>query len=305
MDEDEREPAGWHEPPPPAGTATAAASVRHAPQPMPEGMMPAASDTPPDAAAAGTPPTARPPGRLRLAMGLLPALLGAAVGEPSAAADGAAPYAAARQRMVDQQLIADWRGISNPEVLRARATVPRREFVPPEIRQSAYEDRPLPIGHGQTISQPYIVAFMTEQLAPQASDRVLEIGTGSGYQAAILAGLVREVYSIEIVEALAKRAAGDLTRLGYGNVRVRHGDGYQGWPEAAPFDSIIVTCAPDHVPQPLVDQLREGGRMVIPVGDFGDQSLFLLRKKDGRLERERILPVRFVPMTGTAESRRR
>ncbi|MCM8614178.1 protein-L-isoaspartate(D-aspartate) O-methyltransferase [Accumulibacter sp.] len=264
--------------------------------------MPAASDPPPDAR---TPPTARPPGHLRLAMGLLPALLGATVVEPSAAADSAAPYATARQRMVEQQLIADWRGISKPEVLRAMATVPRHEFVPPEIRQSAYEDRPLPIGHGQTISQPYIVAFMTEQLAPQPSDRVLEIGTGSGYQAAILASLVREVYSIEIVEPLAKRAAGDLARLGYGNVRVRHGDGYQGWPEAAPFDSIIVTCAPDHVPQPLVDQLREGGRMVIPVGDFGDQNLFLLRKHGGRLERERILPVRFVPMTGTAENGRR
>jgi protein-L-isoaspartate(D-aspartate) O-methyltransferase len=269
--------------------------------------MPAASDTPPGATDAAAPATPRPPGRLRLAMGLLPALLGTAIANnPSTAADGAAStYAAARQRMVDQQLIADWRGISNPQVLRAMATVPRHEFVPPEMRPSAYEDHPLPIGHGQTISQPYIVAFMTEQLAPQAGDRVLEIGTGSGYQAAILAGLVREVYSIEIVEPLAKRATADLARLGYHNVRVRHGDGYQGWPEAAPFDSIIVTCAPDHVPQPLVDQLREGGRMVIPVGDFGDQNLFLLRKRGGRLERERILPVRFVPMTGTAESHQR
>ena len=278
--------------------------------------MPAATEPPPTATDAGEPAAPRRRNRLRLALGFLPALLGATIAGPSPATGSATvnsaasppanpEYAAARQRMVDQQLIADWRGISNPQVLRAMATVPRHEFVPPAIRQSAYEDRPLPIGHGQTISQPYIVAFMTEQLAPQASDRVLEIGTGSGYQAAILAGLVREVYSIEIVEPLAKRATADLARLGYHNVRVRHGDGYQGWPEAAPFDSIIVTCAPDHVPQPLVDQLREGGRMIIPVGDFGNQNLFLLRKQGGRLERERILPVRFVPMTGAAETRRR
>ncbi|MBL8396449.1 MAG: protein-L-isoaspartate(D-aspartate) O-methyltransferase [Candidatus Accumulibacter sp.] len=242
--------------------------------------------------------------RLRQVLrGVLPALLGAAIGVPSAAAD--ADYGAARQRMVEQQLAADRRGIGDPAVLKAMASVPRHEFVPSELRRHAYEDNPLPIGYGQTISQPYVVAFMTEQLAPKATDRVLEIGTGSGYQAAILAVLVSQVYSIEIVEALARRAGHDLTRLGYRNVQVRHGDGYQGWPEAAPFDAIIVTCAPDHVPQPLVDQLKDGGRMVIPVGEFGDQNLFLLRKRGNRLEREAILPVRFVPMTGTAQGGQR
>jgi len=230
-------------------------------------------------------------------------LLSAVIGAPLAAADD--DYAIARTRMVEQQLSSPWRGITSPSVLKAMASVPRHEFVPEAMQRHAYEDRPLPIGYGQTISQPYVVAFMTEKLAPRASDRVLEIGTGSGYQAAILAGLVHEVYSIEIVEALAQRAANDLTRLGYGNVRVRHGDGYQGWPAAAPFDAIIVTCAPDHVPQPLVDQLKEGGRMVIPVGDHGAQNLFLLTKRGQRLQREAILPVRFVPMTGDAEDARR
>ena len=152
--------------------------------------------------------------------------------------------------------------------------------------------------YGQTISQPYIVAFMTEHLDPKPTDRVLEIGTGSGYQAAVLAELVEEVYTIEIVEPLAQRAAADLKRLGYTNVYVRAGDGYQGWPEAAPFDAIIVTCAPEQVPQPLVDQLKEGGWMIIPVGPVGDQELVLLRKQDGRLDERAVLPVRFVPMTG-------
>lgn len=234
---------------------------------------------------------------------LLPALLAATAGAPVAAAN--TDYAAAQERMVEQQLIPSSRGITDPAVLRAMATVPRHEFVPAAMKRHAYADQPLPIGYGQTISQPYVVAFMTEKLAPRETDRVLEIGTGSGYQAAILSGLVREVYSIEIVEPLAKRAASDLARLGYRNVSVRHGDGYQGWPEAAPFDAIIVTCAPDHVPQPLVDQLKEGGRMVIPVGERDDQNLFLLRKRGDRLEREAILPVRFVPMTGAAEGTKR
>lgn len=212
-------------------------------------------------------------------------------------------YNRARTRMVAEQLSASTRGISHPEVLKAMATVPRHEFVPARLRRYAYDDRPLPIGYAQTISQPYMVAFMTEKLEPQATDRVLEIGTGSGYQAAILAGLVRAVYSIEIVEPLAIRAQADLARLGYGNVSVRHGDGYLGWPEAAPFDAIIVTCAPDHVPQPLIDQIREGGRMIIPVGELEDQNLYLLRKRGQTLQREAILPVRFVPMTGTASRR--
>jgi protein-L-isoaspartate(D-aspartate) O-methyltransferase len=156
----------------------------------------------------------------------------------------------------------------------------------------------LPIGHGQTISQPFIVAFMTEQLRPQATDRVLEIGTGSGYQAAVLAGLVREVFTIEIVEPLARRAAADLHRLGYTNVHVKAGDGHQGWPEHAPFDAVIVTCAPDRVPSPLVQQLKDGGRMVIPVGpDGGVQELYVLEKLGGEVRRKAVLPVRFVPMT--------
>src|SRR5947208_9946349 len=209
-----------------------------------------------------------------------------------------ANFGTERQRMVQQQLMT--RGITDARVLAAMAKMPREEFVPPESRAASYEDGPLQIGHGQTISQPYIVAFMTEQLRPKASDRVLEIGTGSGYQAAILAGLVKDVYTIEIIDALAKDAEATLRRLGYKNVHVRVGDGYRGWPEHAPFDAITVTCAPDHVPQPLIDQLKEGGRMIIPVGGFGDQELYLLQKKNGELQRRAVLPVRFVPMAGEA-----
>jgi protein-L-isoaspartate(D-aspartate) O-methyltransferase len=210
---------------------------------------------------------------------------------------GAEPdFASARKKMVKTQ-IAD-RGITNSHILQILGTVPRHEFVPEAYRKYAYSDEPLPIGHDQTISQPYIVAFMTEQLAPKPADRVLEIGTGSGYQAAVLAGLVKEVYTIEIVEPLADRAKLDLKRLGYTNVNVRAGDGYKGWAEAAPFDAIIVTCAPDHVPKPLVDQLKDGGRMIVPVGPLSAQSLYLLEKKGAKLERRAVLPVRFVPMTG-------
>src|SRR6266404_8275606 len=158
-------------------------------------------------------------------------------------------------------------------VLAVMGKVPRHEFVPVEYRAFAYEDHPLPIGHGQTISQPFIVALMTEKLEPKASDKVLEIGTGSGYQAAVLAELVSNVYTIEIVEPLARRAETDLKRLGYTNIMVRAGDGYKGWPDAAPFDAIIVTCAPDKIPQPLTDQLKDGGRMVIPVGERFAQQL--------------------------------
>ena len=210
----------------------------------------------------------------------------------------ASDFAAARQRMVEEQLKAPDRAITNQRVLQAMATVPRHEFVPESVREMAYGDHPLPIGHGQTISQPYIVAFMTEQLQPRATDRVLEIGTGSGYQAAILSALVAEVYTIEIVEPLARRAESDLQRLGYKNVKVKAGDGYQGWPEAAPFDTIIVTCAPERIPQPLVDQLKEGGRMIIPVGASHDQQLYLLQKRGKKVEQRAVLPVRFVPMTG-------
>jgi protein-L-isoaspartate(D-aspartate) O-methyltransferase len=211
-------------------------------------------------------------------------------------------FAAQRQRMVEQQLKA--RGIKDDRVLAAMGKVPREEFVPPESRDASYEDGPLPIGYDQTISQPCIVAFMTEQLQLKPSDRVLEIGTGSGYQAAILAELVSEIYSVEIVEPLAKAAEATLQRLGYKNVHVRIGDGYKGWPEAAPFDKIIVTCAPDKVPQPLTDQLKDGGRMVIPVGDRFAQQLYLLEKKNGQLKESVTLPVRFVPMAKEAEKQK-
>lgn len=211
------------------------------------------------------------------------------------------PQALLRQRMVALQLEAPGRDITNARVLAAMGKVPRHEFVPQNLRHEAYADHPLPIGHGQTISQPYIVAYMTEVVDPRPGDKVLEVGTGSGYQAAVLAELVSNVFTIEIIEPLAKRAQADLARLGYTNVLVRAGDGYLGWPEAAPFDAILVTCAPDHVPPPLVSQLKEGGRMIIPVGPFGDQELVVLEKRSGKVERRGVLPVRFVPMTGQAQ----
>jgi protein-L-isoaspartate(D-aspartate) O-methyltransferase len=214
----------------------------------------------------------------------------------------AVDLASERQRMVQEQLMS--RSVHDGRVLAAISKVPREEFVPQDSRAASYTDQPLPIGYGQTISQPYIVAFMTEQLHPSSGDRVLEIGTGSGYQAAVLAELVAEVYSIEIIEPLAKTAEATLQRLGYKNVRVKVGDGYKGWPEHAPFDAVTVTCAPDHVPQPLIDQLKEGGRMIIPVGGFGDQELYLLEKKNGRLQRRAVLPVRFVPMAGEAQKQK-
>jgi|HubBroStandDraft_6_1064221.scaffolds.fasta_scaffold17606_2 protein-L-isoaspartate(D-aspartate) O-methyltransferase len=211
-------------------------------------------------------------------------------------------FAAARQRMVEQ-LSAPGRDIKNRLVLDAMASVPRDEFVPESLRKFAYSDEPLPIGYHQSISQPYIVAFMTEQLDPKPADRVLEIGTGSGYQAAVLSRLVAEVYTIEIIEPLAKRAEADLKRLGYLNVKVLAGDGYKGWPEHAPFDSIIVTCAPNHIPQPLIDQLKDDGRMIIPVGTLGDQQLYLLRKHGTKIEQQAVLPVAFVPMTREAQEK--
>ncbi|MCF7688373.1 MAG: protein-L-isoaspartate(D-aspartate) O-methyltransferase [Cephaloticoccus sp.] len=211
------------------------------------------------------------------------------------------PWADGRERMVREQLQGKGRGITDPRVLAAMRSVPRHEFVPAGERLEAYDDHPLPIGHGQTISQPYIVACMTELLHPLPTDRVLEIGTGSGYQAALLSQLVTEVYTIEIVAPLAVRAQRDLQRLGYANVHVRTGDGYLGWPEAAPFDAIIVTCAPESVPQPLIDQLKDGGRMIIPLGPTGGvQSLVLLHKNGPQLKRTAVFNVRFVPMTGRA-----
>jgi len=205
--------------------------------------------------------------------------------------------------MIEQQLRP--RGVNDEHVLAAMAKVPREEFVAENLRNQAYTDGPLPIGHDQTISQPYIVAFMTEQLHPQPTDKILEIGTGSGYQAAVLAELVKDVYTIEIVEPLAKEASARLARLDYSNAHVKVGDGYRGWPEVAPFDGIIVTCAPDKVPEPLAQQLKEGGRMIIPVGTtMMDQQLYLLEKKNGELVQTAILPVRFVPMIGEAANKK-
>lgn len=208
----------------------------------------------------------------------------------------------ARERMVAEQLASPHRDITDARVLAAMRKVPRHELVPERYRSRAYDDSPLPIGHGQTISQPYIVAFMTEQLHPQPGEKVLEVGTGSGYQAAVLAEFGAKVYTIEIVEELAGRAKADLNRLGYTNVHVRAGDGYRGWPEEAPFDAVIVTCAPENVPQPLIEQLKDGGRMIIPVGSrYGQQELVLLEKAEGELKQESVLPVMFVPMTGEAQ----
>jgi len=208
------------------------------------------------------------------------------------------PYAERREHMVRSQI--ELRGVGDPRVLDALRRVPRHELVPESQRAFAYEDRPLPIGHGQTISQPYIVAEMTATAELSGDERVLEVGTGSGYQAAVLGELAREVYSVEIVEPLAERARQDLARLGYENVKVRHGDGYRGWPEEAPFDVILVTAAPDHVPQPLVEQLAVGGRMIIPVGR-GIQELRLITRDERGVHEQRLLGVRFVPMTGEAD----
>jgi len=203
-----------------------------------------------------------------------------------------------RQRMVAVQIQA--REIRDPNVLHAMRTVPRHAFVPPEQRAHAYEDRPLYIGHGQTISQPYVVAFMTEALVLDPNSVVLEIGSGSGYQAAVCAEVAREVRSIEIVEPLAKSAAEVLAELGYANVHIRLGDGYYGWPEEGPFDAIIGTAAAREVPPPLLQQLKPGGRMILPVdGEFGFQHLILVTKDEqGQLHRANVMPVRFVPMTG-------
>lgn len=230
---------------------------------------------------------------LSMVLGLLSSVLGGrADGEASAGPD----WAAQRQRMVEEQIRA--RGVTDPATLAAMLAVPRHEFVPVESRALSYRDYPLPIGHDQTISQPYIVAYMTEALRVKRGSKVLEIGTGSGYQAAVLAAMGVDVYSIEIVEPLGKRAMALLERLGY-RVRVRVGDGYRGWPAAAPFDGIVVTAAPPSIPTPLVEQLAEGGRMVVPVGR-GVQDLQVLVKTGGKLVLKDTLPVRFVPMVGEA-----
>lgn len=206
----------------------------------------------------------------------------------------------AREKLLET-LRSDYYRINDDKVLQAIGAVPREDFCADAYRSMAYDNRALPIGWGQTISQPYVVAFMTEQLDLEPTDRVLEIGTGSGYQAAVLSVLVDQVYSVEIVDPLAELATKRLDELGYDNVTVRAGDGYQGWPEHAPFDSVIVTCAPERIPQPLIDQLREGGTMMIPVGDTSRQELILLRKKNDEVTREKVLRVFFVPMTGEVE----
>jgi protein-L-isoaspartate(D-aspartate) O-methyltransferase len=202
----------------------------------------------------------------------------------------------ARLAMVAEQIVA--RGVKDARVLEAMRAVPRHEFVPATVREDAYVDSPLPIGHGQTISQPYIVALMTELARPSPSDRALEVGTGSGYQAAVLSRLVAQVFSVELVDPLAQSASAVLRRLGYGNVTVRSGDGYLGWPEEAPFDIILVTAAPEDVPAALVAQLKPGGRMVVPVGRVYDVQDLQLIEKDaaGRVRTRSVIPVRFVPL---------
>jgi protein-L-isoaspartate(D-aspartate) O-methyltransferase len=202
-----------------------------------------------------------------------------------------------RMTMVDSQIRR--RGVTDQDVLEAMERVPRHEFVPDEFKAQSYADRPLPIGYGQTISQPYIVALMTELLQLKNTDRVLEIGTGSGYQAAILSEIVAEVYTIEIIEALALEACERLERLGYTNVHCRYGDGYYGWEDHAPFDAIIVTAAPDHIPQPLVQQLKDGAKLVIPVGPPGGyQTLWEVTKNGEEVTKRNVTGVLFVPLTG-------
>ena len=218
-------------------------------------------------------------------------LHGVAVAQAPAPAD---QYLSRRVMMVRDQMEA--RGVKNPEVLAVMLAVPRELFVPEGVRPQAYEDHPLPIGFGQTISQPFIVGLMTELLDPKKNHRVLEIGTGSGYQAAILSRLVAELYSIEIVPELARSAAGTLRSLGFRNVTVREGDGYRGWPEKAPFDRIILTAAPPEIPQVLLDELRPGGRLVAPVGVKVQDLVVVQKSADGKTTARSVLPVRFVPM---------
>lgn len=203
-------------------------------------------------------------------------------------------YEKVRQRMVREQIVA--RGVKDQKVIQAMLTVKRHLFVPKSQERMAYEDRPLPIGEGQTISQPYIVALMTEKLELDKNMSVLEIGTGSGYQAAILAEIVKDVYTIEIIESLGLRAKKTLEELDYKNVKFKIGDGYKGWNEKAPFDAIIVTCAPSNIPKPLEEQLKEGGKMIIPVGGSIAQELVLIEKREGKLIRKQVSSVRFVPM---------
>ena len=227
------------------------------------------------------------------------ALLWLLLSLPAFAAD---PYQPLRDKLVDRRIKTV--GVTNLGVLKSIRETARHEFVPRSQRDRAYYDMALPIGNSQTISSPFIVALMTEALDPQPTDKVLEIGTGSGYQAAILSPLVQHVYTIEIVQELGETAAATLKRLDYENVSAKIGDGFLGWPSAAPFDKIIVTCSPESVPEPLVQQLREGGHMIIPVGERYQQTLYKMTKKDGKLQKEALRPTLFVPMTGEAEDNR-
>lgn len=230
------------------------------------------------------------------------AVLVASLAAAAAHAQSRDPWAEVRTRMVEYEVMAA--GVKDPQVCDAMRTTPRHEFVPAALRRYAYLDIAMPIGDGQTISSPFTVAYMTEQLQPRPTDKILEIGTGSGYQAAVLSPLAAEVYSIEIVEALGKRAAQTLRRLGYKNVTTKIGDGYQGWADHAPFDKIIVTCSPENVPKPLVEQLKEDGRLVVPLGQRYQQTLYLYRKVKGTLQSEPLQPTFFVPMMGRAEEER-
>jgi protein-L-isoaspartate(D-aspartate) O-methyltransferase len=234
-----------------------------------------------------------------LALALLAALSGSPA--PAAPSEQRDPWAELRNRMVDEQIRS--RDVHRRDVLRAMREVPRHLFVPEPQRSQAYDDHPLPIGSGQTISQPYIVALMTTLLDVGPKSKVLEIGTGSGYHAAVLSRVAGEVYTMEIVDDLGRQARQTLERLGYKNVQVRIGDGYKGWPEKAPFDAIVLTAAPPRIPQPLVDQLKPGGRMVLPVGGFWQDLLVVTKQADGSVRTRKVLPVRFVEMTGEVKGR--
>ena len=221
---------------------------------------------------------------------------------PSVVANAQDAYKGKREQMVKDYIAAE--GVTDPRVLLSMKSVPRHEFVSQIQRRLAYADTAMAIGYKQTISPPFIVAYMTQTIEPKATDRVLEIGTGSGYQAAVLSSLVKEVYTIEIVEPLGVSAAKRLQRLGYSNVHAKVGDGYLGWPEHAPFDKVIVTCSPEKVPVPLVEQLREGGKMIIPLGERYQQVFYLMEKRNGKLIEKKLIPTLFVPMTGASEDRR-
>jgi protein-L-isoaspartate(D-aspartate) O-methyltransferase len=236
----------------------------------------------------------------RFALLLVVLALAAALAAPPAAA--AQTEAELRREMVDRQI--RQRGITDPAVLAAMGEVPRHQFVPEAYRAEAYEDKPLPLGWGQTIYQPYVVALMTSLLKLDDDDTVLEIVTGSGYHTAVLSRIARKVFSIEIIEPIGEEARRRLDRLGYRNVEVRVGDGYQGWPDKAPFDAIILTAAPPHIPQPLIDQLKVGGRMVAPVGEYFQDLLVITKTAEG-IEKRTVIPVRLVPMTGEVRERPR